>query len=102
MMKQFIAAAAFGAAIFGTAAQAAPTDQPNGKIEYSDLDLSTDEGVAELDARIERAARFICEMDVSTTGSRVISQEKRECAKAVRQSAKKQLASVIDRARRGG
>jgi len=101
MIKQFIAAAALSAAIAGPA-MAATASAPNGEIEYSDLDLSTEEGVAELDTRIERAARFICEMDVTTTGSRVVSREKRNCVQAVRASAKKQLASVIERAHRGG
>lgn len=101
MIKQFIAAAALSAAI-ASPAMAAADGAPNGEIEYSDLDLSTDEGVAELDTRIERAARFICEMDVTTTGSRVVPKEKRNCVKTVRVSAKKQLASVIERARRGG
>lgn len=102
MIKQFMAAAALSAAIAAPAAQAQSNDIPNGQIEYSDLDLSTEEGVAELDQRIERAARFICEMDVTSTGTRVVSKAKRDCADAVRKSAKKQLASVIERAQRGG
>lgn len=101
MIRIFMTAAALGAAIISPAI-AASGDAQSGAIEYRDLDLATADGVAELDARIERAARSICEVDHHTTGTRLVSTAKRKCVDGVRASAKQQIASVIDNARRGG
>lgn len=101
-MKQFIAAAAFGAAIFGTAAQAAEGKVPQTSVNIADLDLSTEAGVAELDARIDRAARNICEIHQSRTGTILVPRDSINCYNAAKKSVKSQVALHIKNARLGG
>ncbi len=56
-------------------------------VTYADLDLSTEQGVAELDRRIAVAARQVCGMDKTNLGTRIASRESRKCFR----DAKRQL-----------
>ena len=63
-------------------------------VTYSDLDLSTDESMAELNQRIDDAARHVCGFDDPTLGSRLPSREARNCFNETRESIEESLAEV--------
>ena len=95
-----LAAAAIG--LMATPALASPDKAPSANVSFAGLDLATPEGQKELDARINSAARSICQIDKIRTGTRLKSSEARECYAKARASAKKQVASAIADQRRGG
>lgn len=101
-MKQFIAAAAFGAVSLSSTAYANDGSVPQGTFSISDLDLSTEAGVKELDARIDRTARMICKINEPVTGSLLIPKDRRECYANAKKSVKSQVAFHIKNARHGG
>ena len=88
-MKTIATKIAFAAAALSlaTTGYAAETQQRTTGVSYTDLDLSTDEGKAELDNRIERAAQEVCGLGEHELGTRVRSRDARECY----QNAKRQL-----------
>ncbi len=71
-------------------------------VAYKDLDLSTTKGQKALDRRINAAAREYCGMDVQITGSRIKDVGASECFASVREAAREQMASLIEKAQRGG
>lgn len=67
-------------------------------VKYSDLDLSTDEGRAALENRIEAAARQMCGMDGTlTTGSRMPSYSMRACYKKATSQIGESIARAIEK-----
>lgn len=64
----FIAAAIGAAALSATAVPAIAGDKPDGRtsVSYSDLDLSSEAGRAELNKRFEQAAREMCGVSDTT------------------------------------
>lgn len=72
MTRLMILSFALATSLAANAAQAATA-----AIKYHDLDLSTESGKAQLDLRIDRAARKICR-DQQRTGTRIPSSESRE------------------------
>ena len=80
-----IAASAATAILFATAARAENRD-----VRTSDLDLASPVGQIQLDARIDRAARAVCRIEV--TGSRIPAVDKTCRAKAAT-SAREALAA---------
>ncbi|MDE1468106.1 UrcA family protein [Aurantiacibacter sp. D1-12] len=64
-------------------------------VSYADLDLSTDEGVETLNFRIERAARQICGFNEHETGTRIRSQETRQCVTEARERVEDNLVVVF-------
>ena len=103
-MKTFaITAAALGLALTGAPALAdAPVERETMKLSLAGIDLATPEGQAELDRRIDQAAREICQLDRQHTGTRIRSREAKECYKTAKASAEKQVAAIIENRRRGG
>ena len=71
-------------------------------IDYRDLNLSTPEGQAVLDQRINKAARSICAADEQTTGTRIPSSEAVKCVSKAKAQAKTQVAAAIAAQQRGG
>lgn len=71
-------------------------------VAYTDLDLSTEEGIATLDERIDRAARQVCGLDRTNTGTRIRSRDARDCYDQAKRSIEERFASVIREARLGG
>ncbi len=71
-------------------------DERTASISYSDLDLSTESGVAALEQRIERAARYVCGLDDVNLGTRLRSREARQCVSEARTSIEESLAEVIE------
>ncbi len=101
MKSLTLTAAALGLAIAATPAFAGDK-APTGAVSLSGLDLSTVEGQKILDQRIHRVAREICEVDKTTTGSRLPNRAVRDCYNKAVASAKQQVAEVISQRQRGG
>lgn len=107
MLKTFIAAAATGAALIVTPATAGSNSNSQSQaqsvsIDYSDLNLGTARGQAQLERRIESAARKVCKLNVQRTGTRLSSPERKACYSKARQTARSQMATVMNAERRGG
>ncbi len=96
-----LALAATGLTLSPAMASAAP-QQRSASVSYSDLDLTTEQGVAELERRIDRAARSVCGLDETALGTRVRSREARECYDAAKRSYEETLAGLIREEQRGG
>jgi UrcA family protein len=79
------------AAILAVSAQ--PAFAESTVVKYGDLDLSTSDGRAALDRRIDRAARTVCRM----TGPRELSEmiESQRCYRIAIDSTRTQLAAAI-------
>jgi len=71
-------------------------------VVYNDLDISTKKGQKTLDQRINAAAREYCGVDVQITGSRIKGGGAWECFASAREAAREQMASLIEKAQRGG
>ena len=71
-------------------------------VEYSDLNLATEAGQKTLERRIDKAARKACGLDARMTGSRVDSNEARECVRELRTKAFDQFATLAAREGKGG
>ena len=96
MNRTLVAAAAASAtlATFGATSHAATT-----AVQTADLDLTTAEGQATLDSRINRAVRAVC--SETLTGSR-IAQVDKDCMAHARGTIAKQVASRRAFLRNGG
>ena len=96
MSRTLVAAAAAAFASFATigASHAATT-----AVETAGLDLTTAEGQAKLESRIDRAVRIVCSDAV--TGSR-IPQVDKGCMAQARASIEKQVAARRATPRNGG
>lgn len=94
MTRTLIAAAAFATFALTGAAQAATAT-----VQTSDLNLTTAEGQAKLDARIDRAARDVC--SDTYTGSRIRNTDE-ACVTRARAMVEKQVAARRSASRNGG
>lgn len=92
-----IAAAAL--AFAGQAAASVNDEKPQAMVQYSDLDLSSDEGQKMLDRRIGKAARDACTY-AQATGTRLTRNS--GCEREVRAKLKVRFAEVVRNARSGG
>ena len=77
-----IAVATLVIGTFGSATSHVLADSPRESsreiVRFADLNLSTEAGVKSLYARIENAARTVCEPS-ATTGTRVVSKVWKDC-----------------------
>jgi len=78
------------------------TGAPTKDISYADLNLSSSEGQARLEQRIESAARSVCRQHETQSGTRMRSPHLSACLANARASAKKQVATIMADQRRGG
>jgi len=92
---------ALATSIAPAAAQSAQA-LPSKSISFSDLDLSTDAGQRRLAARIDRAARTICGMDRTVTGTRIASREAMACYHQALSSTRERVAQAVARTTQGG
>ena len=97
-----IAAASIGLTLSASPAMAGPDELPKQHVSIAGLDLDTAEGQEMLDARINRAAREVCQIDRIPTGTRIRSQVAQECVAKARASAQRQVAAIMEDQRRGG
>jgi len=100
----FLALASFAMAATPLAAAHAAQDgeQRVVGVTFRDLDLSTEAGRAELDRRIDRAARSACGMEETALGTRLPSRDQRACFTDAKSQLDRQFASVIARGRAQG
>ena len=75
---------------------------PQATVSYSDLNLNPKAGQAKLEKRIVAAARKVCQADKPAVGSRFMSAETRRCLEVAINSAKPQVASVVQDSALGG
>ncbi len=97
MKTRYAIVAALGALLAGQAAYA-----ETAAITYDDLDLSTAEGKAELDRRVDKAAKDICGYSELKVGSRIVPAEARKCYKDALKQIKKSVAVVTSKKAAGG
>lgn len=71
-------------------------------VTHSDLDLTTAEGVAELDRRIDRAAKEVCGFDEVAVGTRLRSRETTACYRDAKRQLDRQFAQIVRNAQRDG
>ena len=64
-------------------------------VTWRDLDLTTEQGRAELDRRIDAAARYACRMDETVLGTRIPTREQRDCYREARNQLDQRFAQVI-------
>lgn len=64
-------------------------------VRYNDLDLTTASGKSELDRRLDRAARQVCNIGEATTGSRITMREGRECYREARGKLDQHFATIV-------
>ena len=79
------------------AAQSQSVDVP-----YADLNLATPEGQAQLDRRIDRAARQVCGADDVVTGSRLQNRKTMKCVKSAKEQIGSQIAALVEQQKLGG
>lgn len=94
-----LAAAAMLASV-GVAAQ--ERDTRTAGVVYRDLDLATVEGRAELDRRIDNAAKEACGVRERQVGSNIMTRESRECYRNAKRDLERHFAQMIDNRSRAG
>lgn|GEM_PF-1321825 len=85
------------AAATGALIAAQPAFAETAVVVIRDLDLSTTEGMKELDRRLEGAAKKACGFNEARTGSRVASADDWACYKDARKQIEKRLALKSDK-----
>lgn len=87
-------------AFAATLALASPTlaqerDTRTTGVTYQDLDLSTEQGRAELAQRIDDAAKQVCGMGERSLGSNIVTRESRSCYRDAKRQLERHFAEVI-------
>ena len=95
--RPLLIAAAAAALAAGPAAASAP---PTEFVSYHDLNLAGPDGQAQLQDRLDKAARRVCRFDDS--GQIRTADEENACYRASRQQAAVQMAQAVSEERRGG
>ena len=88
-----ILAAALVASAFAVPAAAADAVS----VQYSDLDLSTRAGQAQLERRVDNAARAVCGMDDVAVGTRLASRTAKQCYADAKSRIHEQVAAAVAR-----
>lgn len=101
MRKSVLTAAALGL-VFAAAPAIANDDKNTMTVSTKGIDLGTPEGQAMLERRVDKAARQICQLDGSATGTRLVRRGARDCYNKARASAKQQMVAAIAKKKRGG
>jgi len=104
VLKATIGAAIVSANMFALPAVAAERakEADTAKVTYSDLDLTTEEGVAELRDRFRSAARDVCKVDEHQVGTRLASREARQCVEQRMDAFAAQIGEIQQRQLNGG
>lgn len=97
-----LAAAALGLVATTAPAFAGEVEKMSVKVEYGDINLATAAGQETLDNRIEKAVRTVCRVNDLSTGSRQLTQEKRDCLVKARADARQKVALLTGDLQRGG
>lgn len=102
MFKTISYALAAAALTIAGPALAQQRDTRTTGVTYQDLDLSTQDGQAELTRRIEYAARQVCGMGERTVGSNIVSRETRTCFRDAKRQLEQHFAGLIAQATQQG
>jgi UrcA family protein len=94
--RTFILAAALLAAPAAAFAAA-----PSVELKYDDLDLATTKGMAELNKRVDDAARQVCSADSIKTGTILRSKAENECYRETREKLQERVAALAGKNQRG-
>ena len=97
-----LAAAALGLVCTTAPAFAGEVEKMSIRVNYGDINLATAAGQQSLDNRIEKAVRTVCRVNDVSTGSRQLTQEKRDCVIKARADAREKIALVTGDRQRGG
>lgn len=97
----FAITAAIGLSL-GAMLGAVPASAKDAEVSYADLNLDTDAGRAQLEQRIERAARKVCDYDVMPTGTLIRPADAQTCYLAAKSHASRQVAAILERNNLGG
>lgn len=100
--KIVLALATAALALAPVAAGAQTTEQRTTGVTHRDLDLSTETGRAELERRIDAAARQVCAIGETDLGTRIMTREKRACYREAREQLDERFARVISEGRDNG
>ncbi len=90
--------ASTAAILLAISAHPALADAPTADVRYGDLDLSTREGRATLDRRIDAAARNLCSVGASRDLRQAMASQR--CYRVALDSTRTQLAAAITKKRR--
>lgn len=98
-MTNFLKSGLAATLIAGTLAATPAIAQEEGeyvevRVEYADLDLSTEDGQATLHNRLRRAAQRVCGMDIRETGSLMPMGEARACYREKMDSFEVRVAAI--------
>ncbi len=90
-----LAPAALGLVLAATPALAQMPDQRTVMFKTDDIKLGTPEGQKELNWRIERAVRNVCQIGHRDAGSRILTDNAKACITKARNSAQQQVAALM-------
>ncbi|MFN3990293.1 MAG: UrcA family protein [Erythrobacter sp.] len=90
-----LAPAALGLALAATPALAQLPEQRTVTFTTSDINLATPRGQKELNWRIDRAIRHVCQLGHRDAGSRILTDDARTCITKARNSAQQQVAALM-------
>ncbi|MXP40213.1 UrcA family protein [Altererythrobacter soli] len=71
------------------------------EVRYHDLDLTSAAGASELDRRLDKAAKSVCQIDQVATGTRIASREARACYKETKERLGDNIAAAVAKKERG-
>lgn len=101
-LKSGFAAALIAGTIAASPALAADESETvTALVEYSDLDLSTEDGQDVLHRRLRDAAQYVCGMDIRNPGTTLPSGEARACYVETIGSFEREVATMIAAETRG-
>lgn len=92
---------ALAAALLCGPAIAADDAPKSVEVRYHDLDLTTAAGARELDRRIDKAAKSVCQVEQVATGTRIASREARACFKETKVKLGDSVAAAVAKKERG-
>lgn len=100
-MKAGLAAALAASAMIAAPVYAADGEGASVSVRYADLDLSTSEGQATLERRLDRAAENVCGIDRRTSGMAMPSAEARSCYRETIKNFEREIAMRAEQQQRG-
>jgi UrcA family protein len=89
------ATATIGLALAAIPALAQTPEQRSVTFQTNDIDLATPKGQNELQWRIDRAVRHVCQTRTLATGSRIQPHDTKKCIARARNSAQQQVARIM-------
>jgi UrcA family protein len=93
---------ALAAATLALPAMASESSGSTVSVRYNDLNLATQAGQDELERRLDRAARTVCGLDETRTGTRLPSANARSCYREARVTLNQRFAALVKDRATGG